>query len=98
MTQRNYLQQREAPTGEATSEEAARAQTLLEAPSVTNIQEEPPRGRKPRDTDSIGLKSRFSFQEPPANTGTDYVPQEEVQSKRKEAIQDRVHKTVTTTL
>ena len=45
----------------AANGESSRASSDL--PSAILPQEAPPRGRKPRDTDSIGLKSRLSFQE-----------------------------------
>ena len=71
-------------------------------PQVEQLQEKTTRGRKPRDNDCIGLKFRFSRLEKtmnaPSRDPQEYVPQSEVQKRRKETIQDRFHKIVTEVL
>jgi hypothetical protein len=98
ISQMSYMHQKGGTPGETTEENTAREEDSSEATSSAIPQEEEKRGRKPRDTDCIGLKSRFSFKEPIAKTAAEYIPQEEVQHKRKEVIQERFHKIVTTTL
>ena len=98
ISQINFMH-RTGGTPGATVEEKASGE---DAPQEAACQATPPavekRGRKPRNTDCIGLKSRFSFKEPPAKTASEYIPQEDVQQKRKEIVQARFHKIVTETL
>ena len=98
ISQINFMHRKGGTPGDTVEEKASGEEASQETTSPAIPPAEEKRGRKPRDTNCIGLKSRFSFKEPIAKTASEYIPQEVVQQKRKEVIQARFHKIVTETL